>query len=170
MACYGAERQRLRRALADIKVIMGTAYERLFLITNGEIGVDLNLVTYLGQPGASEFLEGMEIREDRFNDGCNPSVLIPLRFVPYSAPAAALFCLQRGPRSQFCHLLQLVQTALTMNWRTGFRTRSDGHYQSQTCCQSFRNYPAKSGRKNNRYQRRVQLTWHRLFFNRGFAT
>jgi TolB-like protein/tetratricopeptide (TPR) repeat protein len=65
-ACYDTGRQSLRRALADIKVIMGDVYGRVISSTNSDITLHLPMVRFAGQPGIGHFLEGMDIREPGF--------------------------------------------------------------------------------------------------------
>ena len=67
-ACYDTGRQSLRRALSDIKRIMGSQYAELINITNTDIALDLSKVEFIGQPGGAEFLEGMDLKEERFNE------------------------------------------------------------------------------------------------------
>ncbi|MEM7425525.1 MAG: hypothetical protein AAF441_05485 [Pseudomonadota bacterium] len=67
-ACYDTGRQSLRRALADIKRVMGEAYGELLAVNNAEVTLDLSKVEFLGRPGNGEFLEGLDVKEDGFND------------------------------------------------------------------------------------------------------
>jgi TolB-like protein len=66
VACYDTGRQSLRRALADIKVIMGAHYGDLVTSTNSEVTLDLSRVSFTGRPGEGQFLEGLDIREAGF--------------------------------------------------------------------------------------------------------
>jgi len=66
-ACYDTGRQSLRRALSDIKQIMGGCFAEVLSGTNSDITLDLTKVFFIGRPGAGEFLEGLNIREERFN-------------------------------------------------------------------------------------------------------
>jgi TolB-like protein len=59
-------RQSLRRALADIKQVMGARYASLFSSNNLDIAIDLSRVRLTGHPGAGPFLEGLNIREAGF--------------------------------------------------------------------------------------------------------
>jgi TolB-like protein/Tfp pilus assembly protein PilF len=67
-SCYDSGRQSLRRALSDIKSVMGPDFERLMRINNSEIALDLTAVHFIGRPGGGEFLEGLDIRDAEFND------------------------------------------------------------------------------------------------------
>ena len=67
-SCFDSGRQSLRRALSDIKTVMGADYERLLRVNNSEIGLDLTAVHFIGRPGGGEFLEGLDIRDAEFND------------------------------------------------------------------------------------------------------
>ena len=62
-ACYDSGRQSLRRALSDIKAIMGEDYGEALSSTNAELTLNLARVRFLGGPGVGEFLEGLDIRE-----------------------------------------------------------------------------------------------------------
>ncbi|SEM16375.1 TolB amino-terminal domain-containing protein [Bosea lupini] len=66
VACYDTGRQSLRRALADIKAIVGPHYGDLVTSTNSEVTLDLSRVRFVGHPGQGEFLEGLDIREAGF--------------------------------------------------------------------------------------------------------
>lgn len=67
-SCYDSGRQSLRRALSDIKAVMGADFERLLRVNNSEIALDLPSVHFIGRPGGGEFLEGIDIRDAEFND------------------------------------------------------------------------------------------------------
>lgn len=66
VACYDTGRQSLRRALADIKAVMGPVFGDLITSTNAEVTLDLSRVKFVGLPGQGTFLEGLEIREAGF--------------------------------------------------------------------------------------------------------
>lgn len=66
-ACYDTGRQSLRRALSDIKQIMGDSFAEVLSSTNSDLTLDLARVSFVGRPGSGEFLEGLNIREDGFN-------------------------------------------------------------------------------------------------------
>lgn len=65
-ACYDTGRQSLRRALSDIKQIMGEAFSEVLTNTNSDVSLDLSKVSFVGRPGAGELLEGINIRESGF--------------------------------------------------------------------------------------------------------
>ena len=67
-SCFDSGRQSLRRALSDIKSVMGADFERLLRVNNSEIALDLPAVHFIGRPGGGEFLEGLDIRDSDFND------------------------------------------------------------------------------------------------------
>ncbi|MDO8312349.1 MAG: hypothetical protein Q7T25_10440, partial [Sideroxyarcus sp.] len=67
-SCFDNGRQSLRRALSDIKALMGADYETLLTVSNAEISLDLSLVHFIGRPGGGEFLEGLDIRDNEFNE------------------------------------------------------------------------------------------------------
>ncbi|WP_245284338.1 hypothetical protein [Bradyrhizobium sp. WSM2254] len=66
-ACYDTGRQSLRRALSDIKQIMGDHFAEVLTSTNSDITLDLARVSFIGRPGAGDLLEGINIREEGFN-------------------------------------------------------------------------------------------------------
>jgi TolB-like protein len=66
-ACYDTGRQSLRRALSDIKQIMGDSFAEVLSSTNSDITLDLTRVSFIGRPGAGELLEGINLREEGFN-------------------------------------------------------------------------------------------------------
>lgn len=61
-ACYDTGRQSLRRALADIKELMGESYGALLSVNNTEVGLNLSRVQFVGHVNAGPFLEGLDIR------------------------------------------------------------------------------------------------------------
>jgi TolB-like protein len=66
-ACYDTGRQSLRRALSDIKQIMGDSFAEVLTSTNSDITLDLTRVSFIGRPGSGGLLEGINIREEGFN-------------------------------------------------------------------------------------------------------
>lgn len=66
VACYETGRQSLRRALADIKAILGPVFAQVIASTNAEITLDLTRIHFVGHPRQGQFLEGLEIREAGF--------------------------------------------------------------------------------------------------------
>lgn len=67
-SCFDSGRQSLRRALSDIKALMGPAYEQVLAVNNTEISLKLDCVHFIGRPGGGEFLEGLDIRDNEFNE------------------------------------------------------------------------------------------------------
>lgn len=68
VACYDSGRQSLRRALADIKQILGGDFEQLISANNSDITLNLSKVSFIGRPGAGQFLEGLDIAEEGFEE------------------------------------------------------------------------------------------------------
>ncbi len=66
-SCFDSGRQSLRRALSDIKALMGPAYEQVLVVNNTEISLKLDCIHFIGRPGGGEFLEGLDIRDNEFN-------------------------------------------------------------------------------------------------------
>jgi TolB-like protein len=66
-ACYDTGRQSLRRALSDIKQIMGDRFAEVLSSTNSDLTLDLGRVCFIGRPGSGELLEGINLREEGFN-------------------------------------------------------------------------------------------------------
>lgn len=65
--CYDTGRQSLRRALSDIKHIMGDDFGRVFSVNNTEVTLDLSQVRFGGNPGEGEFLEGLDVWGSAFS-------------------------------------------------------------------------------------------------------
>lgn len=76
-ACYDSGRQSLRRALADIKQIMGPTFAEVLTCTNSDVTLDLSKVEFIGKAGGGTFLEGLNLPEERFN-----AWLAPIRSQP----------------------------------------------------------------------------------------
>jgi TolB-like protein len=66
VADYEAGRQNLRRALADIKQVMGPAFAEVIEATGTELTLNLDRVALVGAPGLATFLEGIEVRTPAF--------------------------------------------------------------------------------------------------------
>lgn len=66
-ACYDTGRQSLRRALSDIKQIMGDSFAEVLSSSNSDVTLNLARVSFIGLPGSGEFLEGINLREEGFN-------------------------------------------------------------------------------------------------------
>ncbi|MBN8500614.1 MAG: hypothetical protein J0M19_05635 [Sphingomonadales bacterium] len=99
VSCYDTGRQSLRRALADIKAIMGEDFTALISSTNSDITLDLQSVEFLGHRSLGLFLEGLEIRETGFANW-----LAGIRQNP--AQLDSLF--QRGRSSRLPNALPIV--------------------------------------------------------------
>ena len=67
-SCFDSGRQSLRRALSDVKALMGAEFEQVLTVNNTEISIDLSRLHFIGRPGGGEFLEGLDIRDNEFND------------------------------------------------------------------------------------------------------
>ncbi|OYU49251.1 MAG: hypothetical protein CFE31_07760 [Rhizobiales bacterium PAR1] len=63
---YDTGRQSLRRALSDIKHVMGESFGVLFSGNNIDLTIDLSRVRLTGHPGAGLFLEGLNVPEALF--------------------------------------------------------------------------------------------------------
>ncbi|MDG1863325.1 MAG: hypothetical protein P8J02_09015 [Yoonia sp.] len=66
LADYDSGHQNLRRALADMRKLIGADFDSLFLATNGDVELDLAKVRYIGDPAAGLFLDDLNIREAAF--------------------------------------------------------------------------------------------------------
>jgi len=67
-SCYDGGRQNLRRALSDLRALLGCDFDTFVKCTNSDIELDLSLVNFLGAPGSGAFLEGMGIRDQGFQE------------------------------------------------------------------------------------------------------
>ena len=91
-ACYDTGRQSLRRALSDIKSILGDDFQQLLVSSNSDITLDISKVEFIGKRGAGEFLEGIDLKEERFNEWlamtrAHPAQLDSLFSMQRQAPA-----------------------------------------------------------------------------------
>ena len=94
-ACYDTGRQSLRRALSDIKQVMGESFSQVLTSTHSDLTLDLSKVRFTGGPGQGGFLEGLDLREEGFNDWLrgmrlNPAQLDSLYSLRAQAPARPL--------------------------------------------------------------------------------
>jgi TolB-like protein/tetratricopeptide (TPR) repeat protein len=90
-ACYDTGRQSLRRALSDIKQIMGDTFSEVLTSTNSDVALDLAKVSFVGRPGAGELLEGINIRDEGFarwlaGMRLNPEQIYSLYSLPSQPP------------------------------------------------------------------------------------
>lgn len=65
---YDAGHQNLRRALSDLRGMLGDEFNTLLHVTNSDVELDLEHVTFLGSSGDGAFLEDLNIRERAFVD------------------------------------------------------------------------------------------------------
>jgi TolB-like protein/tetratricopeptide (TPR) repeat protein len=94
-ACFDAGRQSLRRALSDIKQIMGESFAEVLTSTNSDVALDLSRVSFIGRPGSGGLLEGLELREEGFNRWLgamrlNPEQVYSLYSLSSQAPAGPI--------------------------------------------------------------------------------
>ena len=100
-ACYDTGRQSLRRALADIKAILGEFYADLLTSTNSEVTLDLSRVLFVGGPASGVFLEGLDIREIGYQLWLNAVRANP-------AQLAGLFSLAASPRNDVLPVVAII--------------------------------------------------------------
>lgn len=67
-SCYDGGRQNLRRALSDLRSLLGEDFDRFIKCTNSDVELDLSLVNFLGAPGTGSFMEGIGIRDRGFEE------------------------------------------------------------------------------------------------------
>ncbi|WP_298260508.1 hypothetical protein [uncultured Litoreibacter sp.] len=67
-SCYDGGRQNLRRALSDLRSLLGPDFDRFIKCTNSDVELDLSLVSFLGAPGTGVFMEGIGIRDRGFEE------------------------------------------------------------------------------------------------------
>ncbi|MEM1237590.1 MAG: hypothetical protein AAGI10_11505 [Pseudomonadota bacterium] len=93
---YDGGQQSLRRALSDIKRVIGdTVYEEVISATNAEITLDMSKVTLAGQPGRGTFLEGLDIKAAPFESWrdqirANPDQIFALYGPTHASPNQAV--------------------------------------------------------------------------------
>ncbi|WP_299609394.1 hypothetical protein [uncultured Tateyamaria sp.] len=68
---FDSGRQSLRRAVSDIKALLGEDFEDFLTATHSELTLTLQNVRFLGRPGGATFLEGLDIREHGFEEWLN---------------------------------------------------------------------------------------------------
>ncbi len=93
-SCHDGGRQSLRTALSVIKSTIGADFDTLLKVNNTEISLDISKVEFIGHTDGGEFLEGIDIRDDEFNDWLQSIRQAPEQFfalltgaVAASAPA-----------------------------------------------------------------------------------
>jgi TolB-like protein len=67
-SCYDGGRQNLRRALSDLRSLLGADFDLFIKCTNSDVELDLSLVNFLGAPGIGTFMEGIGIRDRGFEE------------------------------------------------------------------------------------------------------
>ena len=100
-SCYDTGRQSLRRALADIKTILGDLYGQLLTSTNAEVTLDLSRVRFVGGAATGVFLEGLDIREVGYQLWLNGVRANP-------AQLAGLFSLAASPRNDVLPVVAVI--------------------------------------------------------------
>lgn len=68
VACFDSGRQSLRRAMSDIKKILGPVFGELISSNNADIEIDQTRIRYAGNRLQGIFLEGLEVKEPKFLD------------------------------------------------------------------------------------------------------
>lgn len=63
---YDSGHQNLRRALSDLRSLLGDSFAELIQTTNNDIEINLDRVTYMGDPAKGAFLEDLNVRERGF--------------------------------------------------------------------------------------------------------
>lgn len=66
VSCFDSGRQSLRRALSDIKALLGDCFNELITTNNTDVILNLDLVEFLSTPDEGRFLEGLSIKEKLF--------------------------------------------------------------------------------------------------------
>ncbi|WP_222611808.1 hypothetical protein [Shimia ponticola] len=94
-ASFDGGRQSLRRALSDIKKVMGPVFDSVISANNTEIRLNLAAISFLGSPAQGEFLAGIQIHEAGFKAWIaeirrDPSRVLPLLGVSQSAHGLSL--------------------------------------------------------------------------------
>jgi len=87
-ACYDTGRQSLRRALSDIKQIMGDCFSEVLSSTNSDLTLDLARVSFVGRPGSGDLLEGLNLREEGFNRWLGAMRLSPQQVYSLYSPSS----------------------------------------------------------------------------------
>ena len=96
MSSYDGGQQSLRRALSDIKRVMGEAtFDEVISATNAEIRLDMAKVVLASQPGRGTFIEGLDIKEISFEAWRdqireNPDQIFALYGPTHSSPTQAV--------------------------------------------------------------------------------
>lgn len=65
---YDSGNQNLRRALSDLRKLLGDAFDDLFRVEAADIELVLKQVRFIGDPGCGAFLEDLNLREHGFQE------------------------------------------------------------------------------------------------------
>lgn len=76
-ACFDSGRQSLRRALSDIKKLMGEDYSQVLSSSNTEIILNIGKIKFISNSNQGEFLEGIDIKENGFNEWLRSARMFP---------------------------------------------------------------------------------------------
>jgi TolB-like protein len=92
---FDSGQQSLRRAIADIKSVLGPDFEHFLTTTHTELTLNLQNVHFLGRPGGGTFLEGLNVPEAGFQEWQqgirqNPSQLFGLFSATHQPPPRSL--------------------------------------------------------------------------------
>ncbi|GGX42449.1 hypothetical protein GCM10007385_07640 [Tateyamaria omphalii] len=92
---FDSGRQSLRRAVSDIKSHLGDDFDQFLTTTHSELALNLQHVRFLGRPGGATFLEGLDIREQGFEEWLenirqNPSQIYGLFSTSHQPPPPSI--------------------------------------------------------------------------------
>jgi len=95
VSTYDGGRVSFRRAIADIKENLGSDFDLFLTKTNSELSLNLDQVNFLGRPGGGTFLEGLDVKDDGFNEWLmgirqNPSQIFGLYSISHQPPPRSL--------------------------------------------------------------------------------
>lgn len=96
-ACFDGGRQSLRRALSDLRRAFGPLFDRFFTTNNTDVILRMEKVEFLTGPRDGPFLEGMDIREQGFNDWLIARRLEPIRLCGLTESTKPPLTLQLAP-------------------------------------------------------------------------
>ena len=101
-ADYESGHQNLRRALSDLRKILGEDFDRILTVTNKEIEIDMTRVKVIGHPSDGPFLDDLNVRDPSFVAWRDS-----IRADPSSVKALCFISNNRGPiriRPRVCAL------------------------------------------------------------------
>ncbi len=118
-ADYESGHQNLRRALSDLRKILGEDFDRILTVTNKEIEIDMTRVKVIGHPSDGPFLDDLNVRDPSFVAWRDS-----IRADPSSVKALCFISNNRGPiriRPRVCALPLTVppgdaDLAITGDW------------------------------------------------------